>query len=105
MRAGQLNRRITVQQLAAGQDAIGQPVQTWSTVAELWAHILHSSGLETLKAGAEMSVVRASIRVRYTRQISAGMRVVADSFTYNVVAVLPDLKGKQYTDLTCEIVS
>lgn len=105
MRAGQLNRRITVQQLAAGQDAIGQPVQTWSTVAELWAHILHSSGLETIKAGAEMSVVRASIRVRYTRQISAGMRVVADSFTYNVVAVLPDLGGKQYTDLTCEIVS
>lgn len=105
MRAGQLNRRITVQQIAAGQDAIGQPVQTWSTVAELWAHILHSSGLETIKAGAEMSVVRASIRVRYTRQISAGMRVVADSFTYNVVAVLPDLEGKQYTDLTCEIVS
>ena len=105
MRAGQLNQRITVQQLAAGQDALGQPMQTWSTVAELWAHILHSSGIEMVKAGAEMSIVRASIRVRYTRQITAGMRVVADGFTYNVTAVLPDMEGKQYTDLTCEIVS
>lgn len=105
MRAGQLNRRITVQQLAAGQDALGQPVQTWSLVAELWAHILHSSGIETIKAGAEMSIVRASIRVRYTRQITAGMRILADGYTYNVVAVLPDMGGKQFTDLTCEIAS
>ena len=105
MRAGKLNRRISVQQLAAGQDALGQPVQTWSLVAELWAHILHSSGIETIKAGAEMSIVRASIRVRYTRQITAGMRVLADGYTYNVVAVLPDMEGKQFTDLTCEIAS
>lgn len=105
MRAGQLNRRITVQQLAAGQDALGQPVQTWSLVAELWAHILHSSGIETIKAGAEMSIVRASIRVRYTRQITAGMRILAEGYTYNVVAVLPDMAGKQFTDLTCEIAS
>ena len=105
MRAGKLNRRISVQQLAAGQDALGQPVQTWSLVAELWAHILHSSGIEMVKAGAEMSIVRASIRVRYTRQITAGMRVLADGYTYNVVAVLPDMEGKQFTDLTCEIAS
>ena len=105
MRAGQLNRRVTIQQLSSGQDALGQPVQTWTTVTTLWAHILHSSGLETIKANAEMSVVRASVRVRYTRQITTGMRVVADGFTYNIVAVLPDMETRQYTDLTCEVVS
>lgn len=105
MRSGQLNSRITVQQLSAGVDALGQPLTTWNDLAYLWAHILHSSGIETIKAGAESSVVRASIRVRYTRSITPAMRILADGYTYNVVSVLPDMEGKQYTDLVCEIVS
>jgi len=104
VRPGLLNSRITVQQLAGGVDALGQPVQTWADFATLWANIRHSSGVESIKADALTSVVRASIRVRYRTDITVGMRVVGPLSTYNVVAVLPDISGKEYTDLVCEVI-
>jgi SPP1 family predicted phage head-tail adaptor len=53
MRAGKLNRQITIMQPAAGQDAIGQPVTTWVGLATVWANVRHLNGVETIKAGAE----------------------------------------------------
>lgn len=105
MRAGLLNSRVTIQQLAAGQDALGQPVQTWSDVATVWANIRHSSGVENIKSDAEMSVVRASIRIRYKTGITTGMRAVSGGVSYDIMSVLPDMGGKEYTDLVCEVVS
>jgi SPP1 family predicted phage head-tail adaptor len=105
MQSGKLNRRITIQQLSAGQDEIGQPVQTWSNVATVWADIRHQSGMETIKADAVTSTVRASIRIRYRSDLNSGMRVLHDSTAYNILAVLPDLARKEYVDLACEVVA
>jgi SPP1 family predicted phage head-tail adaptor len=105
MRAGSLNNLITIQQLAAGQDEIGQPVQTWSDFATEWADIRHQSGLETIKADAVTSTVRASIRIRYRSDLNSGMRVLHGATAYNILAVLPDLARKEYVDLACEVVA
>lgn len=103
MRPGLLNTRVVVQQQSATQDALGQPVQSWATFATLWANVRHTSGIEATKADAIASVVRASIRVRYRADLTAAMRVVHGSTTYNIVAVLPDVGGKEYVDLACEV--
>lgn len=102
MSPGTLNCRITIQQLSAGQDALGQPVQTWSDVATVWANIKHTSGIEQIKAGAEMSTVKVSIQIRYKTGLNAGMRVAHGADNYNIVAVLHDIGGKEYTNLVCE---
>ena len=104
MRAGQLNARITVEQQSTTPDALGQPTQSWSDFATMWANIRHSSGVESIKADALATVTRASIRVRYRTDLTAGMRVVGALSIYNIVAVLPDIGGKEYTDLVCEVV-
>lgn len=103
MRPGLLNTRVVVQQQSATQDALGQPVQSWATFATLWADVRHTSGIEATKADAIASVVRASIRVRYRGDLTAAMRVIHGSTTYNIVAVLPDIGGKEYVDLACEV--
>lgn len=102
MDAGKLNRRVKIQQLAAGQDALGQPVQTWSDLATVWANIKFNSGSETIKATAESSTAKASIRVRYRADITAGMRVLHGTTVFNIVAVLPDEQSRQHVDLACE---
>lgn len=104
MRAGKLNSRITIQRQSTGVDEIGQPVTTWDDVATVWANIAHKSGLQTIKADAPVSVVQASIRIRYRTDIDAGMRVVYGAATYDIRAVLPDVAGREYTDLVCEAV-
>ncbi len=105
MQAGLLNRRVTLQAPGTTQDELGQPIPGWTDVATLWADIRMKSGLESIKAGAQVSVVQASIRVRYRAGITAGMRVVHNLQAFNIVAVLPDVGGREYVDLVCEVVN
>lgn len=103
MRAGQLRNRVTIQQLTEGQDEIGQPVTTWADVASVYADIRHQNGLEAIKGDAPTSIVKASIRIRYRDDVTAGMRVLHGSTAYNITAVLPDAAKKAHVDLACEV--
>lgn len=105
MRAGQLNRLVTIRRRKTGVDAIGQPIDTVEDVATVWANIRHTSGLEAIKGGAETSIVKASIRIRYRAGIDAGMRVLHGSTAYDIQAVLPDEIGRRHIDLACEVVN
>jgi len=102
-----LQHRVSVQVPSGGvddSDDCGQPTIDWTEMAALWADIRVAGGLETIKAGAEMSVVKASIRVRYRSDIDASMRVVHGTTIYAIKAVLPDLVGRRYVDLVCEVI-
>lgn len=100
--AGKFNRRITIQRLVTGQDEIGQPVSTWTDVDTVWARIAHKSGLETIKSDAPVSVVQASIRIGYRTDIDAGMRAVYGATLYDILAAIPDVAGREHTDLVCQ---
>jgi len=65
MQAGRLNRRCTLQAPGTTTDELGQPIPGWTDVATVWGDIRMKSGLESIKAGAPVSVVQASIRIRY----------------------------------------
>lgn len=102
LQAGKLNSLVTIQKPGVGRDELGQPIEGWMDVANVWANISHKSGLETIRADAPVSSVRASIRVRYRTDMDATMRVVHGATVYDVLAVMPDATGRQYTDLVCE---
>ena len=105
MQAGRLNRRCVLQTPGTATDELGQPIPGWTDVATVWADIRMKSGLESIKAGAPVSVVQASIRVRYRAGITAGMRVVHNLQAFNIAAVMPDVSGREFIDLACEQVS
>lgn len=105
MRGGDLRSFVTIQHQVGGQDDIGQPVTTWAPLASVWARIDNMSGMQTIKAGAETSIVKTAIRIRRRSDVTAGMQVVYGTATYLVKAVLPDEQTRQYTDLACEVVS
>ena len=96
-----LNQRVNIERHVAGQDAWGQPVDTWELVAARWADVRLLSGLETIKADAPASAVRASIRIRHLAGLDAGMRAVHGTKTYNITAVLED-PARRFVDLACE---
>lgn len=103
MEIGKLNRRGALQQLIAGEDALGQPVSTWATVATIWMHVRLLSGIETIKSDAPVSTVKASIRIRHRAGVTSDMRVLLDGVAYTVTAVMPDVANRRYVDLACEI--
>ncbi len=105
MQAGSLNRRCQLQRPSQSADELGQPIPGWTDVATVWADIRMKSGLESIKAGASVSVVQASIRIRYRAGVNAGMRVVHNLTAYNITAVQPDVGGREFVDLVAEVVS
>lgn len=98
-----LKHRITIQSKSGGVDELGQPLNTWVDVATPRASIIHKSGLQALKADAETSITAASFRIRYKSGLTAGMRIVRGADIYDIKAVLPDLEGRRWVDLICEI--
>jgi SPP1 family predicted phage head-tail adaptor len=98
-----MRHRITIEQLSAAQDGLGQPIRTWNAVATaISADVRYLSGLQAIKADATTSVLKASIRLRY-RPLHAGMRVLFENTTFDVRAVLPDAR-KAYVNLVCEVI-
>lgn len=100
-----LTRRVTLRQPAAGSDALGQPAAGWVDVAAVWADIRHPSGVESIKAGAEVSVVRASIKINRRAGVTHGWQAVHAGTVYDIEAVLPDEVDRQYMFLTCRMVA
>jgi SPP1 family predicted phage head-tail adaptor len=105
LRAGSLNRLVTIKSLVVGQDAIGQPTSTWQDFAREWANIRHQTGLENIQADAQTSTAKASIRMRKRADVTAAMRVYLDATIYEIKAVLPDEWRRDRMDLSCERVS
>nr|MBO1996862.1 phage head closure protein [Staphylococcus epidermidis] len=54
------------------------------TAQRIAANVQHRSGLSAIKGDAEVSIVRASIRIRRRADVNAGMRVLFDGATYDV---------------------
>ena len=106
MQAGRLNTRCVIQRRTGGTNDWGEPLpEGWETHATVWASVKHLSGSEAIKADAEVSTVRASIRIRFRSDITAGMRVLIGLVPYEILAVQPDVAGRVYVDLVCQVVS
>lgn len=103
--AGKLNRRVTIQQRTAGQDASGQPMLTWTDVATVWANIAGDTGLGSIRASGDLPapVKRYSFRIRFREGLDEGMRVVYGGQNFDVKTVRMDYAGREWTDLVCEL--
>lgn len=105
MRAGSLNTLITIQTPSVGQDAVGQPLSGWVKLADVWADVRPGAGMEAVRAGAPVAIVRASIRIRRRAGITNGMRVLVGVTAYEIEAVIPGGSRQEFTDLVCKVVS
>jgi SPP1 family predicted phage head-tail adaptor len=103
MRAGLLNRTVALLNREDRRDVANEPVGEWVEVAVARASIRHTSGLSAIKAGAELAIVKASVRLRFRRDITAGMRIQHGADYYVVEAVLPDEMKREHVDLVCRL--
>lgn len=79
MRAGQLNRRITIQSLQEIDDPdYGPQPADWADVATVWAEVqdVLPSKSESVKEGLAVAYNRTRIRIRYREGVTSSMRIV-----------------------------
>lgn len=104
MKAGTLRDRIHIQRKTGGVDEWDTPLPAgWENITgqRLAADVQHRSGLSTIKAEADVSIVRASIRIRRRGDVDAGMRVLFGLAIYEIEAVQPG-PTREFVDLVCK---
>lgn len=75
MRAGRLDRQITIERPASHIDANGAEVSGWVEHCRPWAEVLEILAKERLAAPQTMGVRTAKIRIRYRSDIDSTMRI------------------------------
>ena len=87
MNAGTLNRRIQIQSQTTSQDAVGQELQTWSTIYECWASIDVQQSQLIYSTAEFISKATHRITMRWTSSIviEPNMRIVYTQPTTEVV--------------------
>lgn len=90
MRAGNLNKSISIESLSLGQDDFGQPLDnSWVEFKKVRASIMPTSYVDAEKfsSGADFAQTTHKIKIRYTDGINASMRAVWNNRTFDFVGV------------------
>lgn len=102
MAAGNLDRRIVIQQPSATRDASGQLTPTWTTFATVWAQLTQGAATEDFKDPARQAERSVKFRIRYLAGVTTVMRVVWDGQVYAINDVA-EPERRRWSDLTCTI--
>jgi SPP1 family predicted phage head-tail adaptor len=75
--SGALRHRVSIQRRSVERDELGQPLDEWVEVVNVWADITDRRGREMMEATqATINEVVTDVRVRYRQDILPEMRVV-----------------------------
>lgn len=101
MEAGKLRNRITIEQRSATQDSFGQPIDSWTTYATVWASLRPLSGREFITANALSESTNYEIIIRYKAGVTPQMRAKFGVRYFDIQAVLNDRELNKQLTLLC----
>lgn len=102
MRAGHLNRRITIARRSGTANAFNEPGETWTTVTTVWASMTPISDGERTRAGETLAQKAARFVIRYsttTSSVDPRDRLIFDGATYDINGV-KEISPNEYLELT-----
>ncbi|MFN3584839.1 phage head closure protein [Phenylobacterium sp.] len=71
MRGGELDRRVTLLYATTEPNGLGEEVETWRTLATVWASYSPTSDGERVRAAEVAAVIEARFRIRWSRSLTA----------------------------------
>lgn len=83
--AGDLDKRVEVQDKVNERDASGGVIEQWATVARRWARIAPLRGRELFTAQAVDARITHKVCMRYYAGLNATMRIVYDGRVLNIL--------------------
>lgn len=94
MRAGKMDRRVTLQARTVTRNADGEDVATYADLATVWAEKFDLRGREYFAAQQSRAEVTTRWRIRYRDDLRSVDRLVHDGTAYDVAAP-PAETGRQ----------
>lgn len=107
MRAGPLDRRIEIQERTPVPDTIGQRVDSWATIATVWAQRRTAGRGEAFTAAQRLASATDEFRIRYRTDFTPSPsqhRILFDGNAYDILSVA-ELGRREGWSLVCEVVN
>lgn len=89
MRAGRLDKRVTIQQASEAKNASHEIIKTWSTLATVWANVQPLKGSEVFEAQKVNASSTIKFTIRPRSDITSTMRISYSDKTYEIDYVPP----------------
>ena len=93
MNFGKLDRKITIQTVSTAADSYGQKIQTFSTLANVWARIVYKNEMEKFENDQLKAISNIHFFIRYRDDVTPQMRIVYDSKTYLIQGISEEGRG------------
>ena len=96
MKSGDLRHRIVLEQPIRSKNTIGEQIDTFTTVATVWAAVEPLTGTWLFQAQQADSKVSGRVRIRYREDIKPTWRILFDGRYLSIVSILnPDERKKE----------
>lgn len=103
MRAGTLDRTITLQSVTTTVDDYGTPAEAWTDFATVRAQLVQASTTEYLRTYGETATKADIFRIRWLDGVTDRHRIVYNGGNYNIRQVT-EIGRRQGLELRAEIV-
>jgi len=102
MRAGKLDRRVSLQTATDSQDAYGQAISTWATTYTVWADVFPMPYTEQVEGDRKTEQTLFKVRIRYQSGVIPTMRLVYNSQYYDIISI-NEGNRQEYLDLIVQL--
>ena len=102
MRAGQLNRRVSLQAPMETRNDLNEVVTVYRPYATVWGAVLPLRGREFWLGAQEQQQVTTRIVVRYRDDVSPSHQVVYKDHVYDVMSVIDKESKHVFLELMCK---
>jgi SPP1 family predicted phage head-tail adaptor len=90
MNPGDFDQRIVIQNVSEAVDQFGQRVQTFSTLAAVWAKVEEKSGVEGEMSYQLIAERKVQFLIRFRSDINDRMRISYRSKIYEIESIISD---------------
>ena len=87
MRAGKLDRRVTIQRATTAPNGFNEPVETWTDVATVWAQQRPNRGAERFSAQEINGQAVMTFHIRYRTDLRVSDRIIYGGRVWNVIDI------------------
>lgn len=103
MRAGSLNKKITIQKLGDAVDDFGGIIEGgYQDFATVWASINPVTGKEAFLSNTDFSTVSHKIKIRYLAGIDASMRIFWNDRFFEIKYFINYQEANKEIEFLCE---
>lgn len=105
---GRLDKRVTIQRRSATKDSYGQELDSWTTIAQVWAQVKPLGGKERMRNAAMVveSILSHTVTVRYSATLMPPLeadawRILYGSRIFNISSSRDVEEDRRFIEFDC----